>query len=119
MGAVSATGGWGGGAKMTPGLARKLAEDGLEEILVARDELLGRYLAIDVVNEQTGEIYAEAGDEITETLLDQVEAGKIPELPVLSIDHTSIGPYILTTRLIDKNAPHDDALIAIYRLLRP
>src|SRR5260221_2124007 len=119
MGAVSATGGWGGGAKMTRRLARKLAEDGLEEILVARDELLGRYLAIDVVNEQTGEIYAEAGDEITETLLDQVEAGKIAELPVLSIDHVSIGPYIRNTLLIDKNATREDALIDIYRVMRP
>src|SRR5260370_3486016 len=107
------------GAKMTPRLARKLAEDGLEEILVARDELLGRYLAIDVVNEQTGEIYAEAGDEITETLLDQVEAGKIAELPVLSIDHVSIGPYIRNTLLIDKNATREDALIDIYRVMRP
>ncbi len=107
------------GAKMTPRLARKLAEDGLEEIIVARDELLGRYLAIDVVNEQTGEIYAEAGDEITETLLDQVEAGKIAELPVLSIDHVSIGPYIRNTLLIDKNATREDALIDIYRVMRP
>jgi DNA-directed RNA polymerase subunit beta len=107
------------GAKMTPRLARKLAEDGLEEILVAREELLGRYLAIDVVNEQTGEIFAEAGDEITETLLDQVEAGKIAELPVLSIDHVSIGPYIRNTLLIDKNATREDALIDIYRVMRP
>jgi DNA-directed RNA polymerase subunit beta len=107
------------GAKMTPRLARKLAEDGLEEIIVARDELLGRYLAIDVVNEQTGEIYAEAGDEITETLLDQVEAGKIAELPVLSIDHVSIGPYIRNTLLVDKNATREDALIDIYRVMRP
>src|SRR5713101_3481016 len=94
------------GAKMTPRLARKLAEDGLEEIIVARDELLGRYLAIDVVNEQTGEIYAEAGDEIT-------------EMPVLSIDHVSIGPYIRNTLLIDKNATREDALIDIYRVMRP
>jgi DNA-directed RNA polymerase subunit beta len=107
------------GAKMTPRLARKLAEDGLEEIVVAREELLGRYLAIDVVNEETGEIYAEAGDEITESLLDQVEAGKIAELPVLSIDHVSIGPYIRNTLLIDKNATREDALIDIYRVMRP
>jgi DNA-directed RNA polymerase subunit beta len=107
------------GAKMTPRLARKLAEEGLEEIVVAREELIGRYLAIDIVNESTGEIYAEAGDEITETLLRQVEEGKVSELPVLSIDHVSIGPYIRNTLLIDKNATREDALIDIYRVMRP
>jgi DNA-directed RNA polymerase subunit beta len=107
------------GAKLTPRLARKLAEDGLEEIVVSRDELIGRYLAIDVVNEESGEIYAEAGDEITETLLDQIEGAKIAELPVLSIDHVSVGPYIRNTLLIDKNATREDALIDIYRVMRP
>ncbi len=70
-------------------------------------------------NEETGEIYAEAGDEITDALLAQVEAGKIAELPVLSIDHVSVGPYIRNTLLIDKNATREDALIDIYRVMRP
>jgi DNA-directed RNA polymerase subunit beta len=107
------------GEKVSPRQARKLAEDGLEEILVSKDDLIGRYLAIDVVNEETGEIYAEAGDEITDTLVGQVESGKIAELPVLSIDHVSVGPYIRNTLLIDKNATREDALIDIYRVMRP
>ncbi len=107
------------GAKMTPRLARKLAEEGLQEIVVAKEELIGRYLAIDVVNESTGEIYAEAGDEINEALLDQVEQGKVAELPVLSVDHVTVGPYIRNTLLIDKNATREDALIDIYRVMRP
>src|ERR1700730_10584517 len=107
------------GEKVTPRQARKLAEDGLEEILVTKDDLVGRYLAIDVVNEETGEIFAESGDEIVETLIAQVEAGKIAELPVLSIDHVSIGPYIRNTLLIDKNATREDALIDIYRVMPP
>jgi DNA-directed RNA polymerase subunit beta len=107
------------GEKVTPRQARKLAEDGLEEILVTKDDLIGRYLAIDVVNEETGEIFAEAGDEIVETLIAQVEEGKIAELPVLSIDHVSVGPYIRNTLLIDKNATREDALIDIYRVMRP
>ncbi len=107
------------GEKVTPRQARKFAEEGLEEILVTKDDLIGRYLAIDVVNEETGEIYAEAGDEITEALVAQVESGKIAELPVLSIDHVSVGPYIRNTLLIDKNATREDALIDIYRVMRP
>jgi len=107
------------GEKITPRQARKLAEEGLEEILVTKDDLIGRYLAIDVVNESTGEIYAEAGDEITDALIQQVEAGKVAELPVLSVDHVTVGPYIRNTLLIDKNATREDALIDIYRVMRP
>jgi DNA-directed RNA polymerase subunit beta len=107
------------GEKITPRQARKLAEEGLEEIVVTKDDLIGRYLAVDIVNEQTGEIYAEAGDEITDSLIGQVEAGHVSELPVLAIDHVSVGPYIRNTLLIDKNATREDALIDIYRVMRP
>jgi DNA-directed RNA polymerase subunit beta len=107
------------GEKITPRQARKLAEEGLEEIVVTKDDLIGRYLAVDIVNEETGEIYAEAGDEITETLIGQVEGGQVSELPVLSIDHVAVGPYIRNTLLIDKNATREDALIDIYRVMRP
>ncbi|MGH6988359.1 MAG: DNA-directed RNA polymerase subunit beta [Stellaceae bacterium] len=107
------------GEKVTPRQARKLAEDGLGDILVTRDELVGRYLAIDVINEETGEIFAEAGDEITAALVDAVEAAGLAELPVLAIDHVSIGPYIRNTLMIDKNASREEALIDIYRVMRP
>ena len=53
------------GKKMTPRLARKLAEEGLKELLVQDTDLEGQYLGDDLVNPKTGEIYAEAGDEIT------------------------------------------------------
>ena len=58
------------GATMTPRLARKLKEDGLDEVLVADEELISQYLAEDVINTTTGEIYAEAGDEISPQLLE-------------------------------------------------
>ncbi len=107
------------GEKITPRQARKLAEDGLDEILVSRDELLGRYLAIDIINEQTGEVYAEAGDEITPALVDVIEEAGLSDLPVLFIDHVSVGPYIRNTLMIDKNASREEALIDIYRVMRP
>src|SRR5690606_6528994 len=50
------------GQKMTPRLARKLAEAGLKEILVAREDLFGRYIGADIINEETGEVVCEAGD---------------------------------------------------------
>ncbi len=108
------------GEKITPRQARLLAEDdGLAEILVSRDEMLGRFLAIDIINEQTGEVYAEAGDEITPALVDIIEQAGLTDLPVLHIDHVSVGPYIRNTLLIDKNASREEALIDIYRVMRP
>ncbi len=107
------------GTKMTPRLARKLQEGGLKEQLVLPDELVGRYLAVDLVNEQTGEIYAEAGDEITEALLKKLDEAGIDTVPTLAIDHINVGPYIRNTLAADKNATREDALIDIYRVMRP
>ena len=57
------------GKKITPRLARKIADDGVKELLVRDEDLYGLYLADELVNEKTGEIFAEAGDEIDEKLL--------------------------------------------------
>ena len=107
------------GEKLSARGARKLADEGLKEIKVGKEDLVGRFLAVDVINEQTGEIYAEAGDELTEQLLDAIEEGKIAELPVLALDQMAGGPYIRNTLQIDKNAAREDALIDIYRVMRP
>ncbi len=52
-------------AKLTPRTARKIAEAGTTEVLVGRADLLGRFVAEDLVDMATGEIWAEAGDELT------------------------------------------------------
>ncbi len=107
------------GEKLTPRAARKLAEDGLKEIQVGKEDLVGRYLAVDVINEQSGEIFAEAGDEITPQLLEIIEEAKIAEIPTLAFDQMNSAAYIRNTLLIDKNASREDALIDIYRVMRP
>jgi DNA-directed RNA polymerase subunit beta len=107
------------GTKLTPRLAKKLYDDGLKEIRISREDLIGKYLAVDIVNEQTGEIYAEAGEEVTEQLIDTIEKSHLTELPVISVDHMTVGPYIRNTLMIDKNASREEALIDIYRVMRP
>jgi DNA-directed RNA polymerase subunit beta len=107
------------GTKMTPRLARRLHEQGLKEILVSSDELVGRYAAADIINEKTGEIYIEAGDELTQAKIEQLEAAGIKELPTLAIDHINVGAYMRNTLATDKNASREEALIDIYRVMRP
>ena len=107
------------GAKLTPRLLRQLVEKGLTEQLVPDEELIGRYVANDLVNEATGEIFAEAGDEITEATLQALTDAKVDEIATLAIDHVNVGPYIRNTLAVDKNSAREEALIDIYRVMRP
>jgi DNA-directed RNA polymerase subunit beta len=105
-------------AKLTPRAARKIAEGGTTEVLVGRPDLLGRFVAEDLVNMETGEIWAEAGEELTEPKLAAIEAAGLDRLPTLAIDQ-SVGPWIRNTLTVDKNGSRDEALMDIYRVMRP
>ena len=107
------------GKKMNVRLAKKLAEDGLKEYLVSNEQFAGKYIAVDIVNDQTGEIYIEAGEEITAAVIAVLEEAGVKEAAVLDIDHINVGAYIRNTLLADKNLTREDALIDIYRVMRP
>ncbi|MDB3954024.1 DNA-directed RNA polymerase subunit beta [Alphaproteobacteria bacterium] len=107
------------GKKMTPRVIRSLQEDKVKEILLPPEGILGRFVASDLVNEQNGEIYAEAGVEVTEELLGALKEVGYKKLPILAIDYSSVGPYVRNTLTIDKNNNREDALIDIYRVMRP
>jgi DNA-directed RNA polymerase subunit beta len=108
------------GQKVTARSARKLVEQGLEEVRVQVEDLVaGRYAAEDIIDPASGEIFVEAGDEITEEVLENLERGGHDELPVLNIDHVNVGPYIRNTLAADKNTSREEALIDIYRVMRP
>ncbi|MEK9685316.1 MAG: DNA-directed RNA polymerase subunit beta [Rhodospirillaceae bacterium] len=117
------------GTRMTARGAQKLFEEGLKEQLLTDEDLLGRFLAEDLVNPTTGEIYAEAGDELTieydkggeaigGSLKELLDAG-FTEIPTLEIGDTARGPYIRNTLVADKNATRYEALMDIYRVMRP
>ena len=107
------------GDKITKRAARKLEEGGLKDVFIENDELIGQYISTDIINEKNGEVYFEAGAEITEELLSTLAEEKITELSILAIDHTNIGPYMRNTLMADKNTNRDDALVDIYRVMRP
>ena len=107
------------GEKITARRAREIAEGGLKEVLVAPEDLAGRYLAEDIVDLNTGIIYGEAGVELDPKLLAEFKDKKIKEIPVLDIDHVTVGAFIRNTLNVDKNANHDEALMDIYRVMRP
>jgi DNA-directed RNA polymerase subunit beta len=107
------------GKKITARQAKQLHDKGLKAIKATDEDLLGTYLAEDIVDYKTGEIFLEAGDEIDEkTLKVLLEAGD-KEIHILDIDHINIGGYIRNTLAIDKNESRQDALFDIYRVMRP
>ncbi len=118
------------GEKVTPRMANTWVKEGtITELLVPFDQIVGRFAAKDIINEETGAIYVEAGDELTweldrdgepkgGTLKDLLDAG-ITEIPVLDIDNVTVGAYIRNTMAADKNLNRDTALMDIYRVLRP
>ena len=107
------------GQKISARNAKKFADAGLKTLLLAPEALTGRYLAKDLVNFETGEIYAEAGDELDPALLASLEEQGFTTLEVLDIDDVTVGAYMRNTLRVDKNTAREDALFDIYRVMRP
>jgi DNA-directed RNA polymerase subunit beta len=107
------------GAKMTPRLGRKLIEEGLKDQLLSDDELIGKFVAVDFINEETGEIHVEAGDELTEESVALLREVGVTKLPTLAVDEANVGAYLRNTLAIDKNRSREEALMDIYRVMRP
>jgi DNA-directed RNA polymerase subunit beta len=118
------------GKKVTPRAVKQLIdEDRVSDLLVPFDHIVGKFVARDIIDEETGAIHVEAGDELTleydkdgtiigGTLQDLLDAG-ITDIPVLDIDGVNVGPYIRNTMVIDKNMNRESALMDIYRVMRP
>ena len=99
--------------------AKKLKKEGLKDLFFNDEAVIGRFLAEDIINENNGEIYFEAGDEITEKDLENIKDKNIKNIKVLNIDHVNIGAALRNTVHSDLNLNRDEALIDIYKNLRP
>ncbi len=107
------------GKKISPRMAKKLASDGVKQILLPVEEIYGRYAAEDVIDEKTGRIFVEAGEELTADQIAKLEKAGFSDVRVLDIDHVNVGAYIRNTLMADKVEEHEHALAEIYRVMRP
>jgi DNA-directed RNA polymerase subunit beta len=107
------------GQKITVRALRKWQEDGVKNVAMPDEELAGRYCALDMVNVETGEIYVEAGDELTADNIQLLREAKFQEIVTINVDHINIGAYIRNTMAVDKNHSREQALVDIYRVMRP
>ncbi|WP_292285723.1 DNA-directed RNA polymerase subunit beta [Marivita sp.] len=118
------------GKKITPRAVKKIIDEGkITDLLLPFEQIVGKFVAKDIINEETGAIYVEAGDELTWTvdkdgavtggsLKELIDAG-VTEIPVLDIDNITVGPYMRNTMANDKNMNRETALMDIYRVMRP
>jgi DNA-directed RNA polymerase subunit beta len=107
------------GQKITVRALRKWQEEGIKSVAMTDEELAGRYSALDMVNVETGEIYVEAGDELTLDNIGILREAGFPEIVTINVDHINIGAYVRNTMAVDKNHSREQALIDIYRVMRP
>jgi DNA-directed RNA polymerase subunit beta len=105
--------------KFTKAAIKKMAEHGIKSIPITGDEVLGKFSSHDVVDSATGEVLIECNEEITQAKLDEIKARGITSIKVLFIDNLHVTSSLRDTILVDKIATTDDALIEIYRRLRP
>ena len=107
------------GQKVTPRAAKKAEKDGMKNILLPTEEIFGRYSAYDLINEKTGQIYIESGDEVTAENLELLDKAGVDTLELLDIDHITTGAWMRNTLKADKAENGDMGLDAIYRVMRP
>lgn len=105
--------------KMTPRLCKKLIEAGLTDCIVGSHEVAGNFVAEDIIDEGTGEVLLAVGDELTEEKVDLLVTMGYKEVSILVVDDGQSGAYIRNTFAVEKNTGRDEALIDIYRVMRP
>src|SRR5690606_25078257 len=98
---------------------RDMEKAGISKIAVPEEFLLGRTLAATIVDKETGEIIANANDEITETLLGKLQEAGIAKINTLYANDLDHGDYISQTLRIDEIPDEYSARVAIYRMMRP
>ncbi len=107
------------GEKYTKKLHRTLQNAGVTQIPMYFEELLGRVLADDLVDPDTGEVILECNKEITPEVLELIKEKKIKEVKCLVLDVPGVTTSIRDTMLLEKFEGPDEAVLDIYRKMRP
>ena len=107
------------GRRITARHVRLLEEAGIKRLDVPRDYLIGRTLAKDIIDENSGEVLAECNAEVTAEILDKVAASDVKVIDTIYTNELDCGPYISDTLRIDGTRNRLEALVEIYRMMRP
>jgi len=103
------------GRKVSKGVFKKIKEAKIKYIDVTEDSLIGEVIALDIVDTKTGEIFSEINTELTKEAIAIIKEKGIQKFQILHIDNWSLR----NTMALDKISTSDEALIEIYKRLRP
>ncbi|MBF8292519.1 MAG: rpoB, partial [Steroidobacteraceae bacterium] len=107
------------GRRITARHVRQLEEAGIKRLAVPLEYLEGRILAHDVVDKETGEVLATANDVLNAALVERFVKAGVTEIGTLYVNDLDRGPYVSDTLRIDATTTRLEALIEIYRMMRP
>ena len=107
------------GRRVTARHIREMGKAGLEAITVPAEFLFEKVIAHDIIDQETGEVIVEANAVISEELLEQIGTAGVKEIRILYTNELDRGPYISDTLRIDQTRTELEALVEIYRMMRP
>src|SRR6188768_1963364 len=107
------------GRRITARHVRQLEDAGVKKLTVPREYIYGKILSHDVVNTDTGEVLAKANEVLTAASVEKLIEAGIAEVMTLYTNDLDRGPYISDTLRIDPAKTRLEALVEIYRMMRP
>ena len=107
------------GRRMTRAAARKIAQAQIKKMELKRDNLNGAFVATPIVDLNTGEIIADANSEMNPEVFQRTLSAGIRQFDLIFFDGLTVGPYICNTLLVDKITTKEEAVLEIYKRMKP
>jgi DNA-directed RNA polymerase subunit beta len=107
------------GARITARTIKQMNEDGIKQLEIPPEYLLGKTVAKNIVDTSTGELLAIANEVLTADKIEKILATGKLDFDILYIDELLNGPYISDTLNLDSTSSQLEAQIEIYRMMRP
>ncbi len=107
------------GRRITRAVVKRVKQLELREVEVTAEDLEGKVIAKPIIDENTGEIIADANNEMSKDILERSFAAGLQEFMLIFFDGLSVGPYLRNTLLVDKVSTQEESLLEIYKRLRP
>ncbi|OPY79736.1 MAG: DNA-directed RNA polymerase subunit beta [Syntrophorhabdus sp. PtaU1.Bin058] len=105
--------------KITRAIIKKMEQANIKEIPVDEEDIIGKVTAFDVIDPKTKEVLIPINKDITKEDLAKITEKKIKSFDILFIDNLNVSPSLRNTLIADKANTKEDALIEIYKKLRP
>ncbi|MDD5008468.1 MAG: DNA-directed RNA polymerase subunit beta [Syntrophorhabdaceae bacterium] len=105
--------------KITKAIIKKMEQANIKEVPVDEEDIIGKVTAGDVIDPKTKEVLIPINKDVTREDLEKIAERKIKSFDILFIDNLNVSPSLRNTLIADKANTKDDALIEIYKKLRP